>query len=156
MHNQLELALSLLAALTLGLMIGVERGWSGREKDEGTRVAGVRTFSLIGLSGGIFAILAEQWGVWLIVTGFVVVAMLISVSYISHSHRSDDAGITTEFSMLLTFALAIWATSGDPLPALSCGAVVVAFLGHKKTCTNCLNIFRQKPFTQELLYCLFR
>ena len=133
MHYQMELALSLLAALALGLMIGIERGWSGRDSDDGTRVAGVRTFSLIGLSGGVFAILAQQWGVWLIVTGFFVVAILIASSYISHSKLSDDAGITTEFSMLLTFALAIWAASGDPLPALSCGAVVVALLGHKKS-----------------------
>ena len=39
MHYQIELALSLLAALALGLMIGIERGWSGRDSDEGTRVA---------------------------------------------------------------------------------------------------------------------
>ena len=37
MHYQIELALSLLAALALGLMIGIERGWSGRDSDEGTR-----------------------------------------------------------------------------------------------------------------------
>jgi len=133
MNYQMELALSLLAALTLGLMIGFERGWNGRESDEGSRVAGIRTFSLIGLSGGIFAILAEQWGAWLIVTGFVVVAILIAVSFINYSQVTENAGITTEFSMLLTFALAIWAASGNPLPALMCGAVVVALLGHKKS-----------------------
>jgi len=146
MHYQMELALSLLAALALGLMIGIERGWSGRDSDDGTRVAGVRTFSLIGLSGGVFAILAQQWGVWLIVTGFFVVAILIASSYISHSKLSDDAGITTEFSMLLTFALAIWAASGDPLPALSCGAVVVALLGHKKSLHKLLKRISPKAF----------
>jgi len=146
MHYQMELVLSLLAALALGLMIGIERGWSGRDSDEGTRVAGVRTFSLIGLSGGVFAILAQQWGVWLIITGFVVVAILIASSYISHAQLSDDAGITTEFSMLLTFALAIWAASGDPLPALSCGAVVVALLGHKKSLHTLLKRISPKAF----------
>lgn len=146
MHYQMELALSLLAALALGLMIGIERGWSDRDSDDGTRVAGVRTFSLIGLSGGVFAILAQQWGVWLIVTGFIVVAILIASSYISHSKLSDDPGITTEFSMLLTFALAIWAASGDPLPALSCGAVVVALLGHKKNLHKLLKRISPKTF----------
>lgn len=146
MHYQMELALSLLAALALGLMIGIERGWSDRDSDDGTRVAGVRTFSLIGLSGGVFSILAQQWGVWLIVTGFIVVAILIASSYISHSKLSDDPGITTEFSMLLTFALAIWAASGDPLPALSCGAVVVALLGHKKNLHKLLKRISPKTF----------
>lgn len=146
MHYQMELALSLLAALALGLMIGIERGWSDRDSDDGTRVAGVRTFSLIGLSGGVFAILAQQWGVWFIVTGFIVVAILIASSYISHSKLSDDPGITTEFSMLLTFALAIWAASGDPLPALSCGAVVVALLGHKKNLHKLLKRISPKTF----------
>jgi len=145
-HYQMEMALSLLAALALGLMIGIERGWSGRDSEEGARVAGVRTFSLIGLSGGVFAILAQQWGVWLIITGFVVVAILIAASYISHSKLSDDAGITTEFSMLLTFALAIWGASGDPLPALSCGAVVVALLGHKKNLHKLLKRISPKAF----------
>jgi len=84
--------------------------------------------------------------VWLIVTGFFVVAILIASSYISHSKLSDDAGITTEFSMLLTFALAIWAASGDPLPALSCGAVVVALLGHKKSLHKLLKRISPKAF----------
>jgi len=32
------------AALALGLLIGVERGWKAREQAEGQRVAGVRTY----------------------------------------------------------------------------------------------------------------
>lgn len=146
MNDQMELALSLLAALVLGLMIGIERGWRGRDSEQGSRVAGVRTFSLIGLSGGLFAILAQQWGVWLIVTGFIVVAILIAVSFINYSQLSENAGITTEFSMLLTFALAVWAASGNPLPALMCGAVVVALLGHKKSLHKLLQHISPKTF----------
>ncbi len=132
MHYQLELALSLLAALAIGLMIGIERGWSGRDSGDGERLAGVRTFSLIGLSGGIFAILGQLFGNALIVTGFIITSLLIAASYIGHTRQSDDSGITTEFSMLITFALAVWAASGNPLPALSVSAVVVALLGHKQ------------------------
>ncbi|MFO7496238.1 MAG: MgtC/SapB family protein [Desulfobacterales bacterium] len=46
------MALTLLAALAIGLLIGIERGWSEREEEEGDRIAGIRTFSLIGLLGG--------------------------------------------------------------------------------------------------------
>lgn len=132
MHYQLEMALSLLAALSIGLMIGIERGWSGRESNEGERVAGVRTFSLIGLVGGVFAVLGKEFGDALIITGFVVTTLLVAASYIGHTRVSDDSGITTEFSMLITFALAVWAASANPLPALSVAAVVVALLGHKQ------------------------
>ena len=41
--------LELAAALLLGSVIGLERGWRDRERPEGSRVAGLRTFSLIGL-----------------------------------------------------------------------------------------------------------
>ncbi len=40
-------------ALASGLLIGLERGWQQRERPEGHRVAGVRTFALIGLLGGL-------------------------------------------------------------------------------------------------------
>jgi hypothetical protein len=42
----------LVAALAVGLVIGLERGWHDRELPEGGRVAGLRTFALTGLLGG--------------------------------------------------------------------------------------------------------
>ena len=50
---------SLGTALAIGLLIGVERGWRGRDAEEGRRVAGVRTYALIGLLGGLTGILAD-------------------------------------------------------------------------------------------------
>src|SRR5688500_1154837 len=41
-------------ALAIGMLIGIERGWRMREEEAGGRVAGVRTFSLLGLLGGLF------------------------------------------------------------------------------------------------------
>ena len=38
----------LIAALAIGLLIGLERGWNDRELPEGSRVAGLRTFTLTG------------------------------------------------------------------------------------------------------------
>ena len=50
-----ELFERLAIALAIGLLIGVERGWKQRGGAEGTRIAGVRTFGLIGLLGGVSA-----------------------------------------------------------------------------------------------------
>jgi len=38
-------------SLAVGLLIGLERGWRDRERPDGGRVAGLRTFTLIGLTG---------------------------------------------------------------------------------------------------------
>ncbi|HFD79505.1 MAG TPA: MgtC/SapB family protein, partial [Gammaproteobacteria bacterium] len=49
-------------SLAIGLLIGVERGWKEREVAEGKRIAGVRTFGLLGLLGGALGLLSEQLG----------------------------------------------------------------------------------------------
>lgn len=52
--------LPLLAAVAAGLLIGIERGWRQRGEADGTRVAGVRTFTLIGDAGGLVAVIARS------------------------------------------------------------------------------------------------
>jgi len=47
-------------ALAIGLMIGLERGWQERDAEEGQRVAGIRTFGLVGLLGGVLALLVRE------------------------------------------------------------------------------------------------
>lgn len=46
-------------ALAIGLLIGVERGWKSREAKEGERIAGLRTYGLIGLLGGGAGVLSQ-------------------------------------------------------------------------------------------------
>ena len=43
----------LAVALAIGLLMGLERGWEYRQLPEGGRIAGIRTFGLIGLLGAI-------------------------------------------------------------------------------------------------------
>ena len=40
------------AAMLLGALIGLERGWSKRKEEAGSRIAGIRTHALVGLLGG--------------------------------------------------------------------------------------------------------
>ncbi|WP_347006120.1 MgtC/SapB family protein [Acinetobacter sp. NIPH 1852] len=54
----------LIAALAIGLLIGLERGWNDRELPEGSRVAGLRTFTLTGLLGGVLGHLQPNFGPW--------------------------------------------------------------------------------------------
>src|SRR5690606_27078534 len=74
-------ALELTAALILGAVIGLERGWRERERAEGSRVAGLRTFSLVGLLGGALGMLNEATGPWPVAAGLLGLGLLAIASY---------------------------------------------------------------------------
>jgi len=53
--NEFEILQRAGLAVAIGLLIGIERGWQARQAKDGSRVAGIRTFTLIGGLGGIWA-----------------------------------------------------------------------------------------------------
>lgn len=55
-----DLIRRLAVALAIGLLVGAERHWRERDEAPGKRTAGVRTFALVGLAGGIVAALTEE------------------------------------------------------------------------------------------------
>jgi uncharacterized membrane protein (DUF4010 family) len=114
-------------ALVLGLLIGLERGWQTREREEGQRVAGLRTYGLIGLLGGIWALLAEQAGILLLGFGFLGLTLIIIAAYLQRIRASQDIGITSAIATLLTFTLGAMAVMDYMLAAVST-AVIIALL----------------------------
>jgi len=132
-QQQLKIFWDLLSSLAVGLLIGIERGWSGRKEDEGDRVAGIRTFSLMGLLGGIWAKLSALTNDWILAVIFLAVSALIITSYIIETkvHKQKDIGITTEVALLVTFSLGAWAAFGDYSYALGTAVVVVVLLNLK-------------------------
>jgi uncharacterized membrane protein (DUF4010 family) len=136
--------LSLLAAFAIGLLIGIERGWSDREEKEGDRIAGIRTFSLIGFLGGTWGLLAEALSTWIIAAAFLSVSALIIVAYVMDVRKNEDIGATTAFAMMLTFALAAWAVQGNELFALGVTVIVMALLGYKPTLHRFLRKLEEK------------
>jgi uncharacterized membrane protein (DUF4010 family) len=131
MDAELDIVIILLVALAIGLLIGIERGWSGTQEEEGDRVAGIRTFSLIGLLGGIWALLSVHVGEWVLAIAFAAVVAMATASYFVDSRRSGDVGTTTAYTQMLTFALGAWAAFGFHLYALGATVAVVALLGMK-------------------------
>ena len=126
-----EVLIKIFASLAVGLLIGIERGWSEREEDEGDRIAGLRTFSLIGLLGGVWAQLAGIVEMWVLVVAFAAVVAMIITSHIIGTRETKDVGVTTEFAMMLTFSLGAWAAFGYYIYAFSATAIVVTLLGIK-------------------------
>lgn len=133
MSPELDIVWKLLSALGVGLLIGTERGWYGRKEDEGDRVAGIRTFSLVGLLGGICASLIPYAGEWILGVSFISFTALVIASYIYEIkiQESDDVGITTEVALLLTFLLGAWAALGFQMEALGSAVATIALLSLK-------------------------
>jgi uncharacterized membrane protein (DUF4010 family) len=126
-----DISLNLLVALAIGLLIGIERGWSDRDEDEGHRTAGIRTFSIIGLLGGISSMLASELSFWILAAALIAVSAMIIAAHILDVQEDQDVGTTTAFTMILTFILSAWAVLGYQLLALSTTVIVIALLGYK-------------------------
>lgn len=139
-HNELKL----LVALAIGLLIGIERGWSDRNQDEGERTGGIRTFSIIGLLGGVWALLADTLSYWVLAPAFLAVSALIIAAHIIDVRNNKDIGTTTAFAMMLTFALAAWAVVGQPVVALAATIVVMSLLGFKPALHRWLRVIEEK------------
>ena len=119
------------AALVIGLLIGVERGWEKREAAEGQRIAGVRTYGLIGLLGGAAALVGEHFGALIVGLSFFAVAAVLTVVYAVNLHRGNDAGITSLVAGLLTFLLGCLAAMAHVSIAISVAVVAVLLLSQK-------------------------
>ncbi len=125
--DTLQWAYRLAVALAIGMLIGIERGWKGREADEGEREIGLRTLALVGLVGGLAGLLGTDFGGLLIGLMFIGLALLLGMVYRIKSDERDDIGLTTEIAVLATYLLATLAGLGH-LAVASAGAVVMAML----------------------------
>ncbi|MFH5883299.1 MgtC/SapB family protein [Halalkalibaculum sp. DA3122] len=146
METEAAVLWNLLSALGVGLLIGIERGWTGRKEDEGDRVAGIRTFSLVGLLGGLSAEMTHYIADWFLGVILLALAALIVTSYmVEATVREDkDVGITTEIALLLTFALGAWATSDYRIYALGAAVLVMVLLSLKPVLHRWLRMIEVK------------
>lgn len=131
MEIEIKILWDLLTAFGVGVLIGIERGWKGRISEEGDRVAGIRTFALTGLLGGIIGTLSVPVGEWLLAAAFLSFAMVIAVAHFVGSRKGEDVGITTEIALLITFSLGIWTSFESHIYAFIVAVIVVALLGFK-------------------------
>ena len=89
------LILKLGLALAIGLLVGLERGWREREAPAGSRTAGIRTYSISGLLGGVFAALAQAFddpSVFLV--GFLGFAFAFAWFKFREAEHDDEFSVT--------------------------------------------------------------
>lgn len=122
-----ELIRRLAAALAIGLLVGTERHWRERQEAAGRRTAGVRTFALTGLLGGIMAVLAAPVGEVgaALLLGLGLVALLAAQLpfALREAAAENKVSATSLVAALATYSLGALAVRGDIAVA---GAAVVA------------------------------
>ncbi|MBX7533432.1 MgtC/SapB family protein [Qipengyuania sp. 1XM1-15A] len=116
------------AALAVGLMIGLERGWKLRGAAEGQRVAGIRTFTLLAFAAGLSGVLAAQD--YEIISGVVVagLAAIVAIGYSRSLAENGKPDATSAVAAIVTLGLGFLAGLGQTALAVAGGAVVTLVL----------------------------
>lgn len=99
-------------ALALGLLIGVQRGWASRKGAPGSRFAGVRTYALLGLAGGIGGALQAR-NEALATVLLAASAALVLLGYWRSTNGGATISGTASLTGLITLAAGFLAGSGD-------------------------------------------
>jgi uncharacterized membrane protein (DUF4010 family) len=121
MDSDVETLMSRVAlACGIGLLIGLERGWRTRDASPGSRTAGVRTFAIAGLLGGIVGALVRVGsadggiaGSLLIGLAFASFAAAFTVFTRDENRAANKFSATTAIAGLLTFMLGVYSLLGD-------------------------------------------
>jgi uncharacterized membrane protein (DUF4010 family) len=119
------LLLRLLLALAIGLLIGLERGWRARAAIDETRVAGWRSFTLLGVLGGVSTLLAPPWTLLLIVA---LVAIFFAIAYALDIIFDRHWSITTGLAAILTVLLGALAMGRYGMHAVATTVIVAILL----------------------------
>lgn len=99
-------------ALALGLLIGVQRGWVSRRDPAGSRFAGVRTYGLFGLAGGVAGVLQTRASALAFVLLAASAGLVLLGYWRSTKGRASVSG-TASLTGLITLAAGFLAGSGE-------------------------------------------
>lgn len=125
--DQEELFRRLAVALAIGLLIGLERGWQTREESDHQRTAGLRTFALTGLLGGICGLMSAVSSPIVLAAGLLAfTGALAAFSYLE-AKADNNFSVTGVVAGILTFVLGAYATLGNETVAVAT-AVTMAIL----------------------------
>ncbi|MCE2842154.1 MAG: DUF4010 domain-containing protein [Novosphingobium sp.] len=128
---ELDAVVSIALALALGLLIGIERGWTQRDQAAGSRFAGIRTYGLLGLAGGLGGALQTAFPALSAVL-LAATAVLVVMGYwrSTRGQQAAPASISGTASLvgLLTLACGFVAGAGGHALASAATGVMVLVL----------------------------
>jgi uncharacterized membrane protein (DUF4010 family) len=118
--------LSLLLAVGLGLLVGLQRQWAIED-----RIAGIRTFPIVTLAGALVALVGTD-GELVLAAGVVALAALLVVGNLASARAGQhDPGMTTEVAALVMFLTGAVLMAGHRTEALLVTGCVTVLLHAK-------------------------
>ena len=139
-------ALSLLVALGIGLLLGVERERrKGRGPERGS--AGIRTFALVALLGGLSF---RVGGVAATAVALAVVGAAAIAGYVTSA--DEDPGLTTEIALLVDFLLGALAQRDTGLAAGLGVGTAILLAGRDRLHVLVRDTLSEREFHDGLLF----
>jgi len=127
-----ELYASLGMALGVGLLVGLQREQSTADDPPEQKrfvLGGIRTYAIFALSGALSALLARQFGPWVIVVTFAGLMTPLAIAYADDVRAGRERGITSETAFISVFLLGALALSPGVIPELKHRLLIVASVG---------------------------
>ncbi len=125
----LEILGRLGVALAIGLLIGMEREWTDQDNKD-IRTAGLRTFGLIGLTGGVWGLFAarvEDAGLVALAIAFAVFSAVFAVYRLRELADAGKFGATPTIAAMSTFSLGAMSLLA-PVQVAAASAIAVTLL----------------------------
>jgi uncharacterized membrane protein (DUF4010 family) len=143
MPDNIDQLMSLGLALGLGMLVGLQREW------ERNRVAGLRTFALISLSGALSAVLAREHGDWVMGASIIAFTAITIAGFLaSLRDRKSDPGLTTAIAMLVMFAVGALTIQNHRITAVVVAGTVMVLLQEKETLHGMVRRFGEKELRE--------
>ena len=148
-----DVAQHLAVAALAGLAIGAEREWSGHAKGPDARFAGVRTFLLLGLLGGVAGWFALE-GMQLLSFALLFAGGALTAAAYSIAARRTSGSIdgTTEVAALIVLATGTVAGLGFMALASGIATVTVIALAEKTRIHSFLAKIEESELRAALLF----
>ncbi len=123
---------NLIAAVAAGLLIGIERGWRLRDSRDGSRVAGLRTFTLLGAAGGLIALIAQALGPLVGVVPLAGMIAVLVVGYAKSVSATEQRDATSVVAAMIVIVLGLLAGSGQAGLAIAGAALTTLVLAERE------------------------
>ena len=148
--SEQQVIIQLAVALLLGALTGLQRGWAAREQKSGERVAGMRTYALVGLLGGIATLLSLKVTAWVLPSTLLAVCIAAVIAYRARMLQMGNYSITGIIGLLLTFSFGALAVAVDITIAATAAVITTIILDNKKEIHSALNRLQEHELDAAL------
>src|ERR1700748_2830607 len=134
------IGLKIAIALTIGLLVGLEREWAHKE-------TGVRTFAIVSLLGMTSSLMVPQF----VLVAFIGVLMVVAFTNIRTLMTDRSGEITTSVALMLIFFLGVLVGYGHLFTPVALAIVMTLLLSLKPELTTFTGVLLRNEIRSAVL-----